>query len=278
MDFSFILFIALVVTGIIWLWDKTLGAPRRARLAGVTPAGNDVMVDAADEQTSKHTPREPMLVEYAKAFFPVILLVFVLRSFIVEPFRIPSGSMLPSLRLGDFILVNKFSYGIRLPVINKKILDIGNPERGDVMVFRFPRNESVNFIKRVIGIPGDEIRYDGRQMFINQEPVQISSVGDYPFEEKGKRGSSAEQFTEIIGDSTHSILEEADGRRENHVIHVPEGHYFMMGDNRDNSNDSRYWGFVAEENIVGRAFFIWFSWDIVNGGGVLWKRIGLSLD
>lgn len=216
----------------------------------------------------------PLVIEYARAFFPVILLVFVLRSFVVEPFRIPSGSMYPTLHIGDFILVNKFHYGVRLPVINTKLIDVSEPERGEVMVFRYPHDEDVNFIKRVIGVPGDVIRYEDKQIWINGEAVEIASEGAYMLPREGGGRTETGLFAETIGDSTHSIINDPGRRSRGMEIRVPEGQYFVMGDNRDHSNDSRFWGFVPEENIVGRAFFIWFSWDSVNGGGVNWGRIG----
>ncbi len=268
MDFSLILFIFLVVTGLISLGYRLLVEGRAndgAAMAAATEAGAE--------------PRQPVIVEYARALFPVILIVFVLRSFIVEPFRIPSGSMLPGLQNGDFILVNKFSYGIRLPVVNLKVMDTGEPARGDVMVFRFPRDPSLNFIKRVIGLPGDTITYVGKQLSINGEPVPVEAAGEHAFEQVNMRGYSARRLQETIGESEHYILlDDRVERSRDMEVTVPEGHYFVMGDNRDHSNDSRYWRFVPEENVVGRAFFIWFSWKSESGGGVDWGRIGNSID
>jgi len=220
---------------------------------------------------------QPILVEYARALFPVILIVFVLRSFIVEPFRIPSGSMLPSLHIGDFILVNKFSYGIRLPVLHKKVVNIGDPERGDVMVFRFPRDPKLNYIKRVIGVPGDTLTYKNKQLFINGEEAKLEDDGEYAFQQIESRGRTARQLKEIFGEEAHSILIDDASPAIDMEVTVPEGRYFVMGDNRDHSNDSRYWRFVPEENIVGKAFFIWFSWKSATGGGVNWGRIGESI-
>ncbi|GJL80455.1 MAG: signal peptidase I [marine bacterium B5-7] len=273
MDFSLILLIALVVTGVIVLIDRLALAPRRR--AEVMVEGGASLVGSG-EKSSANAPM-PLIVEYARAFFPVILLVFVLRSFVVEPFRIPSGSMYPTLNIGDFILVNKFHYGIRLPVINTKIVDISEPKRGEVMVFRYPHDTSINFIKRVIGLPGDVIRYDNKQLFINNELIESDYQGMYLLPRESGQRTETDLFMEVIGDSTHEILNDPERRSRGMEITVPEGSYFVMGDNRDHSNDSRFWGFVPEENIVGRAFFIWFSWDSVNGGGVKFSRMGNSI-
>ncbi len=264
MNFALLLFLALVVTGVVTLWDRLIG--RNRRQAKVGAAGTEAQI------------KEPLIVEYSKAFFPVILLVFVLRSFIVEPFRIPSGSMLPSLHIGDFILVNKFGYGIRLPILNTKIIDISEPQRGDVMVFRFPHDESINFIKRVVGLPGDRIEYKDKRLYLNGTPVGLEEVAEYRFEETGRRHIVADRYIEGLGDVRHDILLDSSRRSTSMSFSVPPGHYFVMGDNRDYSNDSRSWGFVPEANIVGRAFFIWFSWDVAGGGGVDWKRIGNSIE
>lgn len=270
MDFSLILFICLAVTGVISL-AYSLVVESRNNVAMPQPAISDEANPASGQQ--------PVIVEYARALFPVILIVFVLRSFIMEPFRIPSGSMLPSLHIGDFILVNKFSYGIRLPVVNKKIIDVSSPERGEVMVFRFPKNPKLNFIKRVIGLPGDSLRYQDKQLYINDQKVILKEDGEYAFQEKSKRGRTARQLVEVIDESSHQILiDDSVSLRDNMEVTVPEGHYFVMGDNRDHSNDSRFWRFVPEENVVGKAFFIWFSWKSATGGGVEWSRIGNSIN
>ena len=211
-------------------------------------------------------------VEYARSFFPLLLLVLVLRSFIFEPFRIPSGSMKPTLLIGDFILVNKFSYGVRLPVIHKKVLDIGEPDRGDVAVFRFPRDPRLDYIKRIVGIPGDRIQYRDKKLTVNGIEAAQTLIGNYD-DPDGNRSQTQEK-TELLGDIEHQILITT-GNRSNLDIDmtVPEGMYFAVGDNRDNSNDSRYWGTVPEENLVGKAFMVWmhFNWD---NGGVKWSRIG----
>ena len=257
MDFSLILFVLVIATGLISLFYKL-----------------------TFERSGDHdaTPRKPMVVEYARALFPVVLVVFVLRSFVIEPFRIPSGSMLPSLHIGDFILVNKFSYGIRLPVVHKKIIGVGGPARGDVMVFRYPRDPSLNFVKRVVGLPGDVIAYRGKKLSINGEEVPRIDDGVFHFNQSKQRGESADRYLETTDASTHTILIDRTLPSRDMEVSVPAGHYFVMGDNRDHSNDSRYWRFVPEANVVGKAFFIWFSWKGLSEGGVQWSRIGDSIE
>jgi len=241
--------IATVVTGVIWggylLMLKSTGA-------------------AFNEEN------EPWLVEYARSFFPIVLIVLVLRSFLAEPFRIPSGSMMPTLLVGDFILVNKFTYGIRLPVINKKVLALNEPKRGDIVVFRYPKDPSVDYIKRVIGLPGDKIVYDNKKLYVNDKPVEQVSLGRYEGFGQGRDMTGAEHLLENLTGVEHSILVRNDALSAEGVYVVPEGNYFVMGDNRDNSNDSRYWGTVPEENLVGKAFFIWMSWD--------WQHKGIGFD
>ncbi len=218
-------------------------------------------------------------VDYGRSLFPVILIVFALRSFIVEPFRIPSGSMLPTLHLGDFILVNKAAYGVRLPISYQKIIPTGEPSRGDVMVFRFPSNPKVNFIKRVVGLPGDELKIVGRNVYINGTKLAQTLADEAHQTRDTGRGYVSNRYLEQLGDVTHDILLRRGGRgSKGFEGKVPEGHYFVLGDNRDNSRDSRYWGFVPNKNLVGRAFFIWFAWDVVNGGGVNWSRIGTVIE
>jgi len=259
MDFALILFIALMVTGAVTLWDRLVRSKD-----GVTMDGRD--------------RKEPWLIEYSKAFFPVILVVFLLRSFVVEPFRIPSGSMLPNLHIGDFILVNKFSYGIRLPIVNKKVIDTSAPERGDVMVFRFPHDPSINFIKRVVGLPGDKIEYRKKRLYINGEPIKTEPLSELDFQKVNQKKYVGSRFMETLDANMHEILVDPGKRTTETSYAVPEGHYFVMGDNRDHSNDSRYWGFVPEKNIIGRAFFIWFSWDLEGSGDLAWERIGNSVN
>ena len=270
MDFALIMFVALVATGIIWAADHFIWAPLRGRTAEA------LQKSGGPEAAIEKARREPVLVEYARAFFPVILIVFLLRSFLVEPFRIPSGSMMPGLLAGDFILVNKYNYGLRLPVINKKVVSLGEPKHGDVMVFRYPGDPSVNYIKRVIGLPGDRIMYRDKQIYINGTLMPQTADGDYTYTESGDHVIFARRVHEQIDGVKHDILlgeGQGGGVLE---FTVPEGQYFVMGDNRDRSNDSRYWGTVPEANVIGRAFLIWFSWDMTNGG-VAWRRIGASI-
>ena len=258
MDFALILVIATGVTGLIWLADAMLF--RRFRV----------------DRSGKLSVREPLLVEYSRSFFPVLLLVLVLRSFLFEPFRIPSGSMMPTLLEGDFIFVNKFAYGLRLPVLNSKIVGIGEPQRGDVVVFRLPSDESVNYIKRVVGLPGDIVEYDNRlkQITINGEPVPVEVVGQYPDE------FGVDLALETLGETEHEVLLTRNQPSNEGTYRVMEGHYFMMGDNRDNSKDSRYEGvgFIPEDNLVGRAERIWMSWRKPSEGGPRWSRIGLGIN
>jgi len=228
---------------------------------------------------------EPWYLDYARSFFPVLLIVFLLRGFIAEPFRIPSGSMLPTLEVGDFILVNKFSYGVRLPILQTKLVDINQPERGDIMVFRYPGDNKTNYIKRVIGLPGDAVEYRNKKLFINGKLIDNVKDGFYtPYDRHG-RASELLRFKQLIpaanaSDKTNTEFSILHDKRSyssrNRVIKVPEGHYFMLGDNRDHSQDSRFWGFVPDKNIVGRAFFIWFHYNN-QGGGVKLSRVGESL-
>ena len=274
MDFAFALFGGLVITGGVVLWDRLQ-----------RPKGTDFK---DNESIGSGSRVAGIVIEYARAFFPVILVVFVLRSFIVEPFRIPSGSMLPSLYIGDFILVSKFSYGIRLPLVNQKVFSIGTPKRGEVLVFRYPHDEKTNFIKRVVGLPGDIIDYKNKRLRINGTIVDLQKSNREGTEQSTQFSNQVRQYIERLGKSSHGILLDASlGSRDYTRIVVPPDHFFVMGDNRDHSNDSRFWGFVPEENIVGRAFFVWFSWDskkndhIWNyyiGGGANWPRIGNSID
>jgi signal peptidase I len=250
MNFALILFVLSVVTGILYAADVLKFRKLRAKNA-----------------------KEPVWVEWGASFFPVILIVFILRSFLFEPFKIPSGSMIPTLLVGDFILVNKFTYGIRLPVINKNIIDINSPQRGDVMVFRFPEDPSLDYIKRVVGLPGDTVSYQNKRLSINGQAVEMTKVEDF---EHRDRMYSSEQYVANMG-VEHRLLNDVSAPafmpdvsqfpyRKNCTYNasgmtckVPDGHYFMMGDNRDNSRDSRAWGFVPEQNIVGKAFFIWLN-------------------
>jgi len=276
MDFNFhaIMVGAVFITGIIWMVDALWRAPRR-RLAADGLAAQSGDVTAVDS-AKKSLLKEPVLVEYARSLFPVILAVLVLRSFLVEPFRIPSGSMMPTLLVGDFILVNKFAYGVRLPVLHTKILDTGEPARGDVMVFRYPKNPSIDYIKRVIGLPGDKISYYNKQLFINGEPAKQELQKTFIGVGSGVSMSGAKQRLEHLLGVDHSILIDENRGTLEGEFNVPAGHYFAMGDNRDNSNDSRYWGFVPEENLVGKAFMVWMNWDS-KASGIAWDRLGSSI-
>ncbi len=250
--FAGFLLLLLVVTGLVWLFELVYLGKKR-----------------------KSDGKQPWWVEYSISFFPVILIVFVLRSFLVEPFKIPSGSMIPTLLVGDFILVNKYDYGIRLPVVNVKVLDVGNPKRGDVMVFRYPDDPSLDYIKRVVGLPGDLIEYHNKRLTVNGHLVPVRQVDDYLARD---RMQYSRRYVETLGGVQHDILLDEDPQgsvtfqprsfplsgncnynTSGLACRVPPGHYFVMGDNRDNSSDSRVWGFVPDENIVGKAFFIWLN-------------------
>ncbi|MDD3609670.1 MAG: signal peptidase I [Halothiobacillaceae bacterium] len=245
MNFALILVLATALSGVIWLIDALFFAPaRRARAQAAEPG-----------------PREPVLVEYARSFFPVLLVVLLLRSFVAEPFRIPSGSMMPTLQVGDFILVNKFSYGLKLPVTDTLILPLGKPQHGDIVVFRYPQDPRVDFIKRVIGLPGDRVRYQDKMLYINGQPVPQQSLGIYGGDGDARRHVGASLIEENLDGIRHEILVESGAPMRSGEWVVPEGHYFVMGDNRDNSNDSRFWGFVPERNLVGKAFFRWMHFD-----------------
>jgi len=273
LDFQAIMLVATVITGAIWAVDAWVFAPRRrAALAqGGAAAGLTGGAKAAEKAA-----KEPAIVEYSRSFFPIILIVLLLRSFLVEPFRIPSGSMMPTLLIGDFILVNKFAYGIRLPVLNKKVIDIDEPERGDVVVFRYPEDTSIDYIKRIVGLPGDRIGYYDKVVYINGEAVAQELMGSFTGVGSGISMSGAAIRQEHLGNIDHAILVMSGMPSGNGEIHVPEGHYFVMGDNRDNSKDSRFWGFLPEDHLKGKAFMIWMNWDSANGG-VAWDRIGTTI-
>ncbi|MBK7060053.1 MAG: signal peptidase I [Rubrivivax sp.] len=285
-NFSLLLFILTLVTLLYWLAERFRFKPAReaaavhleqqdaARRAGLAQMGI-AKVDGNVQEAKSRLLMQPWWLDWTAGLFPVILIVFILRSFLFEPFKIPSGSMIPTLLVGDLILVNKFHYGVRLPVINKKIIANNDPKRGDVMVFRYPVDPRQDYIKRVVGIPGDEISYFNQSLSINGQKVPTVAKGDF-YDEDSLRYSP--QFSEKLGTVEHQIL--VDPRRQAYygpdpksfpmhencrysaegvTCKVPPGHYFMMGDNRDNSQDSRYWGFVPDENIVGRAFFVWMN-------------------
>ncbi len=272
LDFPALLVAATIFTGLAWLLDAMLLAPKRRRVANAL-----VERGAARDSDQVHkTLKESTLVEYCKSFFPVILAVLLLRSFLVEPFRIPSNSMMPTLLTGDFILVNKYAYGIRLPVLDNKVVEMGEPARGDVVVFRYPKDPSVDYIKRVVGLPGDRVGYYNKIIYINGEPVGQVPAGVYIGVGSGISMSGASERQEQLGEVLHDILvmPRTPGLEGEYV--VGDSEYFVMGDNRDNSNDSRYWGPVPESNLVGKAFRVWMNWDGANGG-VDWDRIGMKI-
>jgi signal peptidase I len=277
LDFPTIMVLAVLITGVIWALDVWLWAPKRRgqfdKLVSTKTGLDEEQLEKEREQILK----EPVLVEYSRSLFPVILIVLILRSFLIEPFRIPSGSMMPTLLDGDFILVNKFTYGIRLPVINEKVIDIGEPERGDVAVFRYPKDPTVDYIKRVIGLPGDHIVYRDKKLYINGKYMEQTDFGLYEATGTGITMAGAQLVEEDLVTVEHHILIDDDRPVLNMEYTVGEGEYFVMGDNRDNSNDSRFWGTVPEENLVGRAFMIWMNWDSADNG-VTWSRIGQSID
>ncbi|SAK55969.1 signal peptidase I [Caballeronia catudaia] len=294
MNFALILLILVVLTGIAWVLDKLVFLPQRRRAAEAAVAEFDRQQERvgerfADENANQTRARlrddklrQPWWLEYTASFFPVILAVFVVRSFIIEPFKIPSGSMVPTLLVGDFILVNKYEYGLRLPITNTKLTNGSPLTRGDVVVFRYPKDESVDYIKRVIGLPGDTVAYEDKKLTINGKPVPETALPDY-FDDE--RIGYAKQFEEdldgrknrilnnpqvppfIVGADDFPFRDNCNYNARGVTCKVPPGNYFMMGDNRDNSADSRYWGFVPDKNIVGRAFFIWMNFSNL-------KRIG----
>lgn len=255
-DFSLVLAIVAFVSGIIWGIDKWFFAPKRS-------------VENIENEKGEILTNEPAFVEFSRFIFPVVLIVFLLRGFIAEPFRIPSGSMLPTLEVGDFILVSKFNYGIRIPVINKKIIDVAIPDRGDVIVFRYPENPSIDYIKRVIGVPGDEIGYYNKILHINGKIAAQQPKGDYAASYYNFKNMSEKLPDPEVN---HNILVSNLQAPSDFVLTVPDNSYFVMGDNRDNSRDSRVWGFVPDENLVGRAFFVWMSWEW--GNWPKWGRVG----
>ena len=292
-NFALMLFLATCVTGVYWLAERFYFLPQRQKAADLLDAQeaerraelNKLGIAQVDGDIAKAKERvlaQPWWLDWTAGLFPVIIVVFLLRSFLFEPFKIPSGSMIPTLHIGDLILVNKFHYGVRLPVINRKIIEGHTPQRGDVMVFRYPPKPSLDYIKRVVGVPGDEVAYINKRLTINGQPIPTTQLPDF-FDEDAMR--YFKQLEEDLGTKKHRILNDEDrpafvpgadafvGREgcsysvEGVVCKVPEGQYFMMGDNRDNSLDSRFWGFVPDQNIVGKAFFVW-----MNFGNL--KRIG----
>jgi len=270
-DFALLLVILTAVTGVLWLADRLLLAPVRRRRAAALESMTSLSTGERKTR-AEEALREPVVTEYARSFFPVLLLILLFRSFLAEPFKIPSGSMMPTLQVGDFILVNKFAYGLRLPVLNTKILSVGEPKRGDVFVFRYPENPKEDYIKRVIGLPGDEITYRNKTLYINGKEIPESYLGPYAGpSEPSNRMTGAQVKIEQLEGVDHRIME----LPQLQIGHegtwkVPDGYYFAMGDNRDNSLDSRFWGFVPEANLVGKALVIWMNWD----NGIDFGRIG----
>ncbi len=294
MNFALILFLLVLLTFVAWVAEKAWFLPRRRRLArervaafereqaALSPIGRVADPAAASTAIAEAALRQPLWLEYTAGLFPVIAVVFLLRSFVAEPFKIPSGSMIPTLLVGDLILVNKYAYGVRLPVINTKVVEVGSPQRGDVMVFRYPRDPSMDYIKRVVGLPGDKVAYLDKRLWINDQEVPLAAQGEF-FD--AERLSYAPQYSEKLGAIDHKILTELGKPTYINAVEsfpfrercqygdagvtcvVPPGHYFVMGDNRENSLDSRFWGFVPEQNIVGKAFFIWMNFSDL-------KRIG----
>lgn len=248
--------------GFIWALDALLLKPRRQGAFEAGAAGGD-------------TPKEPALIEFSRSFFPIVLVVLLIRSFAYEPFRIPSSSMMPTLRVGDFIFVSKFSYGLRLPVLNTKIVALGEPDRGDVAVFRLPSDPATNYIKRIVGIPGDVVSLRDRQLWINGEPVPLEDTGEIVEIECGGFWFSARRLTETIGEQSHSVFLGEQRDRSSPFLDrpVPEGQYLVMGDNRDCSRDGRIIGYIPEDHLVGRAVRIWMNWDS-ESKRPLWNRIG----
>lgn len=292
-NFALLLFLASVVTGVYWLAERFYFLPQRQRAVAELEAQDAkrreglaqmgiTQVDGDIQEAKVKLLMQPWWLDWTAGLFPVIIVVFLLRSFLFEPFKIPSGSMIPTLLVGDLILVNKFTYGVRLPVINLKITEGNKPQRGDVMVFRYPPKPSLDYIKRVVGVPGDTVAYLNKRLTINGKPVETNALPDFLDEDASQY---FKQFEESLGEKPHRLLNDArrpafiagiekfDGMEncsytvEGVTCKVPEGQYFMMGDNRDNSLDSRYWGFVPDKNIVGKAFFVWMNFTNL-------KRIG----
>lgn len=289
-DFSLVLVLITTVSGFVWLLDSLLFRRGRERLL----AGGEGRPPVA---------YEPGTVDYARSFFPVAAALLVLRSFILEPYRIPSDSMMPTLVDGDFIVVNKYAYGLRWPVINTKFFEVGDPRRGDIVVFRFPEDPAINYIKRVVGLPGDTIEVRRDRLFVNGEAVPFRELGRY---EDGCYAGMV-RAEEILDGRRHEVLScpsanslagprlpgcdrrieqsyvcqetpPSQGDLGDRILQVPEGQYLMIGDNRDNSYDGRYWGFVDESLLVGKATRIWFNWDLQRSGGPQWSRIGRSVE
>lgn len=255
MNFELILTSLVFVSGLLVLLERFYLAPKRVA-----------------------NGKQPILIEYACSFFPVLLLVLIIRSFIIEPFRIPSGSLKPSLLVGDFVLTNKFTYGIRLPVLGTKIININEPKRGDIVVFRWPPDPSIDYIKRVVGLPGDHISYINKTLYINgKEAPQQLQAQTIDKSDNGTTWAVEQKQEDLLGVKHAIFIHPGVINEDINDIVVPPNHYFMMGDNRDDSYDSRGWGFVPDANLVGKAILVWFSWDSDNNS-VRWKRLGLRIN
>lgn len=295
MYFTLILFFMMLLTGIVWFLERLYFLPKRRlyfkKILKELDFDNSVAPNSSLAQEndiklygmSSKVPIARILPQELKknwwfdfmaGLFPAIFFVFFFRSFFLEPFKIPSSSMLPTLHVGDFILVNKFTYGVRLPILNRKLIEVGKPKSGDVIVFRYPKDESIDYIKRVVGLPGETILYKNKELYVNGVPVQTNKLQDFY---DAEHAVYDQQYEETLKGRSYRVLKKVDAmslyqpridfpfRKNcefniNEVIcKVPDGHYFVMGDNRDNSADSRYWGFVPEKNLIGRAFFVWFN-------------------
>lgn len=265
-NFPLILVILVAITGAITLLDKLILAPRRLRLANATQGSDDNVKQSA-------TVRMPKWIEHARSFFPILLIVLLLRSFLVEPFRIPSGSLEPTLLVGDFVLVNKYQYGFRLPVVNTKILNMSEPKLGDVVVFRWPLNTSIDYIKRIVGLPGDHIQYKKKVLYVNGVEAPQKLIEHTMASDGNGRTWKVEKREETLNGVKHLIYVRPDAPAEDFEVTIPNGSYFAMGDNRDDSADSRYWGFVRESDLVGKAFATWMSWNSETSS-IRWQRIG----
>lgn len=286
-DFALLLTALTLLTGVVWLIDALFFARQRHRAAEAAPS----------DEARAEALRPTATVEYSKSFFPVLLIVLVFRSFVFEPFRIPSGSMLPNLLIGDFIVVNKYAYGLRLPVLNTKILDVGEPQRGDVVVFRKPAQPGLatdpqagtTFVKRLVGVPGDRVRYVRHQLYINDQPVPYAPIGSGKYVAdasnalmpNGRPTAGELLFREELPGKPHSILQTANPFPELQMpneLTLGPGEYFMLGDNRDNSSDGRAFGVVREQDLVGKVTYIWFHFDFERDGYVAWRRIGKRVE
>jgi signal peptidase I len=263
-DFSLLLVVLTLITGLVWLIDHLFF--KRSRM------------DRAVQKKIQRV-RDPIVIEYSRSLFPVLLIVLLFRSFLFEPFKIPSGSMIPTLLVGDFILVNKFAYGLKLPVLNKRFVSVGQPDRGDVVVFRYPVDPGINFIKRMVGLPGDTITYRQKQLYVNGELIKLNDKGMFTGADVkcSTPRPDARRFAAKLDEVEHEILLHAGSNSRDGQWMVPDGHYFVMGDNRDRSNDSREWGFVPEENLMGRAVGIWMNFDLNKGCGDF-SRMGSAIN